>query len=62
MPPAMRFAAELTPSYWLATLGRWPFANGAFPMQGVLVLAGWMLVLTVLGALGYRRAAASSKR
>jgi len=62
MPDGMRVAAELTPSYWLAALGRWPFTSEAFPWHGVAVLAGWTIVLTVLGALGYRRAAATSKR
>jgi ABC-2 type transport system permease protein len=62
MPAGMRVVAELTPSYWLATLGRYPFTPGAFPWHGVAVLAGWTIVLTVLGALGYRRAAATSKR
>jgi ABC-2 type transport system permease protein len=62
MPAGMRMAAELTPSYWLATLGRYPFASGSFPWHGVAVLAGWTIVLTVLGALGYRRASATSKR
>lgn len=62
MPSGMRVVAELTPSYWLATLGRYPFAPGGFPGEGVAVLAGWTIVLTVFGALGYRRAAATSKR
>jgi ABC-2 type transport system permease protein len=62
MPSGMRQVAELMPSYWLAALGRYPFESGGFPWQGVGVLAAWTVVLTVLGALGYRRAAANSKR
>ena len=62
MPDGMRIASELTPSYWLAALGEYPFGSGRFPWHGVMVLAGWTIVLTVLGALGYRRAAATSKR
>ena len=58
----MRVIAELTPSYWLATLGRYPFGSDGFPWQGAAVLAGWTIALTVVGALGYRRAAATSKR
>jgi ABC-2 type transport system permease protein len=62
-PAGMKVVAHLLPSYWLAELGRWPFLTGeAFPWTGVLVLVGWSAVLTVVGALGYRRAVASSKR
>lgn len=62
-PSAMKGVSHLMPSYWLAEFGRWPFLAGtAFPWTGVLVLSGWSAVLTVLGALGYRRAVASSKR
>lgn len=62
MPAGMRVAAELIPSYWLAQLGRWPFAGGEFPWHGAAVLLGWTIVLTVFGVLGYRRASATSKR
>ncbi|QDP95514.1 ABC transporter permease [Microlunatus elymi] len=62
MPDAMQTIAKLMPSYWLASLGRYPIIGGSFPWQGVLVLLGWTIALTILGALGYRRAAANSKR
>jgi ABC-2 type transport system permease protein len=63
MPNGMRILAHALPSYWLGELGRYPFLPGApFPWQGVWVLLAWSAVLTVLGALGYRRAATSSKR
>lgn len=63
MPSAMQAIASVTPSYWLAELGRYPFLPGAdFPWTGVAVLLAWSVGLTVLGALGYRRAVASSKR
>jgi len=63
MPPLMQGVAHALPSYWLAELGRYPFLpGGPFPWTGVWVLAGWSAALTVLGALGYRRAAADSKR
>ncbi|HEY9290656.1 MAG TPA: ABC transporter permease [Microlunatus sp.] len=62
MPEAMQRVAEFMPSYWLASLGRYPIIGGPFPWQGVLVLLGWTIALTILGALGYRRAAANSKR
>lgn len=69
MPAAMRRLAELLPSYWIAEFGRYPFRAAAagghpavFPWHGVLVLLAWMITLTIVGALGYRRAAATSKR
>ncbi len=62
MPSAMQQLARLMPSYWLAELGRAPFTGAALPWRGVAVLAGWTVTLTAVGALGYRRAAASSKR
>ncbi len=63
MPAAMQALAQLLPSYWLAELGRYPFLPAAgFPWAGVTVLGAWCAVLTLLGALGYRRAAATSKR
>jgi ABC-2 type transport system permease protein len=63
MPGAMQSVAHALPSFWLAELGRYPFLPGtSFPWTGVAVLGAWVAVLTVLGALGYRRAAASSKR
>lgn len=63
MPGAMQTIAHVLPSFWLAELGRYPFLPGAaFPWTGVAVLAAWCAGLSVLGALGYRRAAATSKR
>jgi ABC-2 type transport system permease protein len=62
MPPVMQQIAQLMPSYWLAELGRYPFTGVAFPWMGVLVLGCWAVGLTIIGALGYRRAAATSKR
>ena len=63
MPSVMQTVAHTLPSYWLAELGRWPFLPGtAFPWAGVAVLLVWSIVLTGLGALGYRRATADSKR
>ena len=57
MPDVMQTIAKTLPSYWLAELGRWPFLPGTgFPWAGIAVLLGWSIGLTVLGALGYRRA------
>ena len=63
MPPVAQGLAHALPSFWLAELGRWPILpDSPFPWTGVAVLIGWSAGLTVLGALGFRRAAASSKR
>jgi ABC-2 type transport system permease protein len=63
MPAAMQAVAHVLPSYWLGELGRYPFLpEASFPWQGWWVMLAWSSALTVLGALGYRRAAASSKR
>lgn len=63
MPDSMRTVAQTLPSYWLGEFGRYPFLPGtSFPWSGVWVLAAWCAALTGLGALGYRRAAATSKR
>lgn len=63
MPSGMQHVAHALPTYWLAALGRHPFLPGdAFPWTGVWVLLAWSVGLTVLGALGYRRAGATSKR
>jgi ABC-2 type transport system permease protein len=63
MPSALQSVAHALPTYWLAELGRYPFLPGAdFPWTGIWVLLAWSLGLTILGALGYRRAAANSKR
>jgi len=63
MPTVMQNIAYTLPSYWLAELGRHPFLPGsAFPWVGVGVLLAWSAWLSILGALGYRRAAANSKR
>ena len=63
MPSLMQSVAHALPSFWVAELGRYPFLpSGEFPWTGIWVLVGWSAALTVLGALGYRRAAANSKR
>ena len=63
MPPVAQSLAQVLPSYWLAEFGRWPMLpDTAFPWTGVLVLLAWVVGLTVLGAVGFRRATAGSKR
>ncbi len=57
----MQTIAHALPSYWLAELGRYPILGG--PSRGRACGAGvWLVILTGLGALGYRRAVATSKR
>ncbi len=62
MPEPMQAFGQALPSYWAARIGTWPITGGAFPWQGVAVIATWALVLVGLGALGYRRAVRTSKR
>lgn len=63
MPSAMGAAALALPTYWLGEFGRFPFLAGAvFPWAGIWVMLAWSVLLTILGALGYRRAAITSRR
>lgn len=62
MPPAMQQVAVLLPSYWVAEFGRLPFLGQPPSITGVITVLVWTAALTVLGGLGYRRAAARSKR
>jgi ABC-2 type transport system permease protein len=63
MPPVMEAVAPILPTYWLGELGRFPFLPDAdFPTGAVWVLLAWSIALTAVGALGYRRAATTSKR
>ena len=54
-PAFLQDVAKITPSYWLADLGRSVLAGDGVPMTAVLVLAGWTVVLGVLGAFAYSR-------
>ena len=54
-PPFLQDVAKVTPSYWLADLGRSVLAGDGVPMTAVLVLAGWTVVLGLIGVLAYRR-------
>lgn len=62
MPHTMQVIAKFLPSYWIARFGEWPFLHGSFPWLGIVVLGAWSLACVLLGAVGYRRAAATSKR
>lgn len=64
MPPALQTIGHVLPSFWIGELGRYPFlpAGTPFPWTGLAVLAAWAAAVTILGALGYRRAVATSKR
>ena len=54
-PAFLQAVAKVTPSYWLADLGRSVLAGDGVPMTAVLVLAAWTVVLGVLGAFAYSR-------
>jgi ABC-2 type transport system permease protein len=54
-PEFLQDVAKVTPSYWLAELGRTVLAGDGVPMTAVLVLAGWTIALGVLGAFAYSR-------
>lgn len=57
-PTFLQGVAKLTPSYWLADLGRSVLAGDGVPAESVLVLAGWTVALGVVGVLAYRRSGA----
>ena len=54
-PTFLQAIAKVTPSYWLADLGRSVLAGDGVPMTAVLVLAAWSVALGVLGAFAYSR-------
>jgi len=54
-PSFLQEVAKLTPSYWLADLGRSMLAGGGVQLTAVLVLTGWTIVLAAWGAVAYRR-------
>jgi len=54
-PTFLQDVAKITPSYWLADLGRSVLSGAGVPMTAVLVLAGWTIVLGALGAFAYSR-------
>ena len=54
-PEFLQAIAKVTPSYWLAELGRSVLAGDGVPMTAVLVLAGWTIALGALGAFAYSR-------
>ncbi len=54
-PQFLQDVAKITPSYWLAELGRTVLAGDGVPMTAVVVLAGWTIALGALGAFAYSR-------
>ena len=54
-PAFLQQVAKLTPSYWLADLGRSVLAGQGVPVDAVLVLTAWTLVLGAVGVWAYRR-------
>lgn len=57
-PAFLQDVAKVMPSYWLADLGRSVLAGDGVPVNAVLVLAAWTVVLGVVGVLSYRRSGA----
>ncbi len=57
-PTFLQDVAKVTPSYWLAELGRNVLAGDGVPLNSVLVLAAWTLVLAAVGVWSYRRSGA----
>lgn len=54
-PQFLQDVAKITPSYWLAELGRTVLAGDGVPMTAVVVLAVWTIALGALGAFAYSR-------
>ena len=54
-PAFLQVIAKITPSYWLADLGRSVLGGYGVPTTAVLVLAAWTVALGVLGAVAYSR-------
>ncbi len=54
-PAFLQDVAKVTPSYWLAELGRDVLAGNGISMTAVLVLAAWTLALGAVGSVAYRR-------
>ena len=54
-PPFLQDVAKLTPSYWLADLGRSVLGGDGVPLAAVAMLAGWTVALAALGAFAYSR-------
>lgn len=54
-PAFLQQVAKVTPSYWLAELGRTVLAGQGVPLAAVLILAAWTVVLGVVGVWAYRR-------
>ena len=59
-PPFLQDVAKVTPSYWLADLGRSVLAGDGVPLTAVLVLAAWTVVLGACSAL-WRTGAAGGR-
>lgn len=62
LPAAVQTIGEFLPTYWLGELARAPFMGDPLPIRAVAVLGAWTLVTLVGAALGFRRAARTSKR
>lgn len=61
-PHAMKLVSYCTPTYWIQRFSSWPLDSGPFPWHGLITLGAWTIGLLVLAAVGFRRAARTSKR
>jgi ABC-2 type transport system permease protein len=48
-------AAKLLPSYWAVQAGKTVVGSGSWPLEGWLVVAGWIVVLVPVAVRAYRR-------
>ena len=51
----MLTVVKLLPSYWLVQAGKTVVGSGNWPAEGWIVVAAWVLCLTPLAAIAYRR-------
>lgn len=61
-PGWLQTVSAFTPSRWLGELGTWSVTGAAFPVQGLLVLIAWTVVLGTLAGLLLGRAARTTPR
>ncbi|MET0866348.1 MAG: ABC transporter permease [Nakamurella sp.] len=54
-PAFLQDVAKLTPSYWLAELGRNVLTGDGVPIMAVVMLAGWTVLLGLVGVFAYSR-------
>lgn len=61
-PNWMQSTGRLLPSYWIAQLGEWTLIGGDLPVNGLLVIGAWTLVLGALCAVSLSKAIGLTRR